>query len=214
MLRVGLTGGIATGKSTVGAMFVELGCHLIESDQITHQLFEPGQAVHGAVVKQFGNRVLAFDGTIDRRILGDIVFKDPQARAKLNSLVHPAIIQRQQEWLNDMEAQDPHGIAIVDAALMIEVGTYKNYDKVIVVTCSPEIQRERLRARSALSEEKIDSRIRSQMPNEEKIKYADFVIDNSGSVESTRAQVETVYQQLRTAVTIDYTLSPKKKTDL
>ena len=203
MLRVGLTGGIATGKSTVGAMFVELGCHLIESDQITHQLFEPGQAVHAAVVKQFGNRILAPDGTIDRRILGDIVFKDPQARAKLNSLVHPAIIQRQQEWLNDMEAQDPHGIAIVDAALMIEVGTYKNYDKVIVVTCSPEIQRERLRSRSALSEEKIESRIRSQMPNEEKTKYADFVIDNSGSVESTRVQVETVYQQLRRAVTID-----------
>ena len=203
MLRVGLTGGIATGKSTVGAMFVELGCHLIESDQIAHQLFEPGQAVHAAVVKQFGNRVLALDGTIDRRILGDIVFKDPQARAKLNSLVHPAITQRQQEWLKDMENQDPHGIAIVDAALMIEVGTYKNYDKVIVVTCSPEIQRERLRARSALSEEKIESRIRSQMPNEEKTKYADFVIDNSGSVESTRVQVETVYQQLRRAVTID-----------
>ncbi len=203
MLRVGLTGGIATGKSTVGAMFVELGCHLIESDQIAHQLFEPGQAVHAAVVKQFGNRVLALDGTIDRQILGDIVFKDPKARAKLNSLVHPAIIQRQQEWLKDMEAQDPHGIAIVDAALMIEVGTYKNYDKVIVVTCSPEIQRERLRARSALSEEKIESRIRSQMPNEEKTKYADFVIDNSGSVESTRVQVETVYQQLRAAVTID-----------
>jgi dephospho-CoA kinase len=203
MLRVGLTGGIATGKSTVGAMFVELGCHLIESDQITHQLFEPGQAVHAAVVKQFGNRILAVDGTIDRRILGDIVFKDPQARAKLNGLVHPAIIQRQQEWLQEMEAQDPHGIAIVDAALMIEVGTYKNYDKVIVVTCSPEMQRERLRARSALSEEKIESRIRSQMPAEEKIKYADFVIDNSGSIESTRVQVETVYQQLRAAVTIN-----------
>jgi dephospho-CoA kinase len=203
MLRVGLTGGIATGKSTVGAMFVELGCHLIESDQITHQLFEPGQAVHAAVVKQFGNRILAVDGTIDRRILGDIVFKDPQARAKLNGLVHPAIIQRQQEWLQEMEAQDPHGIAIVDAALMIEVGTYRNYDKVIVVTCSPEMQRERLRARSALSEEEIESRIRSQMPAEEKIKYADFVIDNSGSIESTRVQVETVYQQLRAAVTIN-----------
>jgi dephospho-CoA kinase len=203
MLRVGLTGGIATGKSTVGAMFVELGCHLIESDQITHQLFEPGQAVHAAVVKQFGNRILAPDGTIDRRILGDIVFKDPQARAKLNGLVHPAIIQRQQEWLQEMEAQDPHGIAIVDAALMIEVGTYRNYDKVIVVTCSPEMQRERLRARSALSEEEIESRIRSQMPAEEKIKYADFVIDNSGSIESTRVQVETVYQQLRAAVTIN-----------
>jgi dephospho-CoA kinase len=203
MLRVGLTGGIATGKSTVGAMFVELGCHLIESDQITHQLFEPGQAVYAAVVKQFGNRILALDGTIDRRILGDIVFKDPQARARLNSMVHPAIIQRQQEWLQDMEAQDPHGIAIVDAALMIEVGTYKNYDKVIVVTCSPEMQRGRLRARSALSEDEIESRIRSQMPNEEKIKYADFVIDNSGSIQSTHVQVETVYRQLRAAVTIN-----------
>jgi dephospho-CoA kinase len=197
MLRVGLTGGIATGKSTVGAMFVELGCHLIESDQITHQLFEPGQAVHAAVVKQFGNRILALDGTIDRRILGGIVFRDPQARGKLNSLVHPAIIQRQQEWLKAMQAQDPHGIAIVDAALMIEVGTYKNYDKVIVVTSSSELQKERLRARSALSEEEIESRIRSQMPNEEKIKYADFVIDNSGSMESTRVQVETVYRQLQ-----------------
>ena len=197
MLRVGLTGGIATGKSTVGAMFVELGCHLIESDQITHQLFEPGQAVHAAVVKQFGNRILALDGTIDRRILGGIVFRDPQARGKLNSLVHPAIIQRQQEWLKEMQAQDPHGIAIVDAALMIEVGTYKNYDKVIVVTSSSELQKERLRARSALSDEEIESRIRSQMPNEEKIKYADFVIDNSGSMESTRVQVETVYRQLQ-----------------
>ena len=203
MLRVGLTGGIATGKSTVGAMFVELGCHLIESDQITHQLFEPGQAVHATVVQQFGKRILAADGTIDRRILGDIVFKDPQARAKLNSLVHPAIIQRQQEWLKEMEAQDRRGIAIVDAALMIEVGTYKNYDKVIVVTGSPEIQRERLRARSALSEEQIESRIRSQMPTEEKLKYADFVIDNSGSIGSTRAQVERVYRQLRAAVTIN-----------
>jgi len=197
MLRVGLTGGIATGKSTVGAMFVELGCHLIESDQITHQLFEPGQAVHAAVVKQFGNRILALDGTIDRRILGDIIFRDPQARGKLNSLVHPAIIQRQQEWLKEMQAQDPHGIAIVDAALMIEVGTYKNYDKVIVVTSSSELQKERLRARSALSDEEIESRIRSQMPNEEKIKYADFVIDNSGAIESTRVQVETVYRQLQ-----------------
>jgi len=203
MLRVGLTGGIATGKSTVGAMFVELGCHLIESDQITHQLFEPGQAVHAAVVQQFGKHIVTGDGTIDRRILGDIVFKDPQARAELNSLVHPAIIQRQQEWLKGIEARDPGGIAIVDAALMIEVGTYKNYDKVIVVTGSPEIQRERLRARSALSEEQIESRIRSQMPTEEKMKYADFVIDNSGSIESTRAQVERVYRQLRAAVTIN-----------
>jgi dephospho-CoA kinase len=196
MLRVGLTGGIATGKSTVGAMFVDLGCHLIDSDRITHQLFEPGQAVHTAVVREFGKRILAPDGTIDRRVLGDIVFKDPEARAKLNSLVHPAVIQHQQQWLKDTAAKYPQGIAIVDAALMIEAGTYKNYDKVIVVTCSFEIQKDRLRARSTLSEDQIEARIRSQMPMEEKVKYADFVIDNSGSLANTRQQVEQVYERL------------------
>jgi dephospho-CoA kinase len=197
MLRVGLTGGIATGKSTVGAMFVELGCRLIDSDRITHQLLEPGQAVHAAVVKEFGERILAPDGTIDRRILGGIVFRDAEARGKLNSIVHPAVSQRQKEWLKQVEAEDPQAIAMVDAALMIEVGTYRNYDKVIVVKCRPEIQRQRLRARSTLTEEEIESRIRSQMPMEEKVKYADFVIDNSGTVESTREQVGLVYGQLR-----------------
>ena len=198
MIRVGLTGAIGTGKSTVGAMFVELGCHLIDSDQITHQLFQPGQAVYTAVVEQFGRRILAPDGTIDRRILGDIVFKeDPRARAKLNSLVHPAVIQRQQDWLKEVQAQDPHGIAIVDAALMIEAGTYKNYDKIIVVICSPEIQKDRLRLRSSLSEEQIEARIRSQMPMEEQVKYADFVIDNSGPLEMTRQKVVQAYRQLR-----------------
>jgi len=197
MLRVGLTGGIATGKSTVGAMFVDLGCRLIDSDRITHQLLEPGQAVHAAVVKEFGERILAPDETIDRRILGGIVFRDAEARGKLNSIVHPAVIQRQKEWLEQVEAEDPRAIAMVDAALMIEVGTYRNYDKVIVVMCSPEIQRQRLRARSTLSEEEIESRIRSQMPMEEKVKYADFVIDNSGTIEQTREQVGLVYGQLR-----------------
>ena len=197
MLRVGLTGGIATGKSTVGLMFVELGCHLIDSDRITHQLFGPGGPVHTAVVKEFGTQIVAPDGTIDRRILGDIVFKDPAARQKLNSLVHPAVIQRQQDWLTEMQAKDPNGIAIVDAALMIEVGTYKNYDKVVVVTCSPEIQKERLIHRSGLKEDEIDARIRSQMPMSEKVKFADFVIDNSGDLSNTRRQVEEVNSRLR-----------------
>jgi dephospho-CoA kinase len=200
MLRVGLTGGIASGKSTVGAMFVELGCHLIDSDRITHRLLEPGQPVYTAVVHEFGKRILAPDGTIDRRILGDIVFKEnPQARTKLNSFVHPAVIQRQQEWLKEVEAEDPQGIAIVDAALMIEVGTYKNYDKIVVVICRPEIQKERLMARSSLPEDQIEVRIRSQMPMDEKARYADFIIDNSDSIADTRKQVEQVYQQLRAA---------------
>jgi dephospho-CoA kinase len=197
MLRVGLTGGIATGKSTVGAMFLELGCHLIDSDRITHALLEPGQAVYHTVVGEFGREVLDADGTIDRRKLGSIVFKDPLARNKLNSIVHPAVIRRQQEWLKEVESADPNGIAIVDAALMIEVGTYKNYEKIIVVSCPPEIQRQRLTARTHLSEPEIDQRIRSQMPIEEKVKFADFVIDTSGALDRTRKQVGEVYQQLQ-----------------
>jgi dephospho-CoA kinase len=197
MLRIGLTGGIATGKSTAGAMFVELGCHLIDSDRITHELLDPGQAVHAAVVQEFGKGILAPDGTIDRRILGNLVFADPKARTALNSLVHPAVIRRQQEWLEEVEEKDPHGIAIVDAALMIEVGTYKNYDKLVVVTCRPEIQRQRLKARSTLTEDQIEARIRSQMPPEEKAKYADFVIDSSGPIAETREQVRKIYEQLR-----------------
>jgi dephospho-CoA kinase len=149
-------------------------------------------------VQEFGTRILAPDGTIDRRILGEIVFKeDPDARRKLNSLVHPAVIQRQQDWLKEVQEKDPSGIAIVDAALMIEVGTYKNYDKVIVVICRPEIQKQRLMERSGLKEDEIDLRIRSQMPMSEKVKYADFVIDNSGDLPGTRRQVEAVSSRLR-----------------
>jgi dephospho-CoA kinase len=197
MLRVGLTGGIAMGKSTVGAMFVELGCHLIDSDQISHRLLEWRQAVYEAVIKEFGTQILAADGSISRAILGEIVFKDPGARARLNSIMHPSVIQHQLEWLREMEDQDPGGIAIVDAALMIEVGTYKNYDKVIVVTCAPEIQKQRLKERSRLSDDQIEARIRSQMPIQEKVKFADFVIDTSGALADTRLQVEEVYGRLR-----------------
>jgi dephospho-CoA kinase len=197
MLRVGLTGGIATGKTTAGQMFVELGCHLIDADRITHELLEPGQSVHAAVVQAFGTGILASDGTIDRKTLGEIVFKDPAARATLNSLVHPAVIQRQQQWLNEIETSDPGGIGIVDAALMIEVGTYKNYDKVIVVACPPEEQKRRLKARMGLTEEQAEARIRSQMPMEEKIKYADYVVDTSGDLAHTRRQVVEINSKLR-----------------
>ena len=209
MLRVGLTGGIGTGKSTVGMMFVELGCHLIDADRITHQLFQSGQPVYTAVVQAFGERILLPDRTINRKVLGEIVFADDEARARLNALVHPAVIQRHQDWLSEMEARDPAGISIVDAALMIEVGTYKNYDKIIVVSCTPEVQKQRLQARSGLSEEEIASRIRSQMPLKEKAKYADFVIDNSGELPETRRQVEEVNSKLREfAVNISGTRRP------
>jgi dephospho-CoA kinase len=197
MLRVGLTGGIATGKTTVGQMFIELGCPLIDSDEIAHQLFEPGQDVHAAVIQAFGPRIVAADGTIDRKILGDIVFKDSAARAKLNMLVHPAIIQRQREFLADVARTDPKGIGIVSAALMVEIGTYKNYDKVIVLSCPPDLQRMRLKSRSGLSDAEIEARIAAQMPVEEKVKYGDFVIDTSTDLATTRRQVEMINSKLR-----------------
>jgi dephospho-CoA kinase len=197
MLRVGLTGGIASGKSTVGRMLGELGCRVIDSDRITRQLFEAGSPVNAAVAEAFGPRVVASDGTIDRKILGELVFENTELRQKLNSIVHPAINQRQSEFLAQAAAEDSHAIGIVEAALIVEVGTYKNYDKVIVVTCSPKIQRERLRERSGLTPQQIETRIASQMPLEEKIKVADFVIDNSGDIGKTRQQVEEVYRQLR-----------------
>jgi dephospho-CoA kinase len=197
MLTVGLTGGIASGKTAVGRMLSALGCRVIESDAITRRLFEPGDSVNRAVAEAFGPGVVAPDGSIDRQILGELVFNNSELRQKLNSLVHPAIKERQAEFLAAVAAEDSRAIGIVEAALMIEVGTYKNYDKVIVVKCSPEVQRRRLRERSQLTDEQIEARIGSQMPMEEKVKYADFVIDNSGDLGSTRQQVQDVYRKLR-----------------
>jgi dephospho-CoA kinase len=197
MRRVGLTGGIGAGKSTVGRMFVDLGCHLLDADAIVHDLFLPGEAVQRAVADAFGPRVIAVDGSINRQVLGEIVFHDSTARERLNALVHPAVIQRQKDWLDSLESHDPDAIGIVEAALMIEAGTYKNYDKVVVVVCSPEEQRRRLKERSGLSDAQIESRIASQMPMEEKSKYADFLIDTSGSPEETRRQVADVYRKIQ-----------------
>ena len=195
MLRVGLTGGIASGKTTVGAMFVELGCHLIDSDQIAHELLEPGQEVHRAVIREFGPEITTPDGRIDRAALGEIVFAHPERRETLNGLVHPAVIRRQNEFLEGISAEHSDDIGIVDAALMVEVGTYKNYERLIVVTCRPEQQRERLLARG-LSAESVASRIESQIPMDEKARYAAFVVDNSGTLTDTRRQVEEIYGEL------------------
>jgi len=178
-------------------MFSELGCRVIESDLLTRRLFAPGDPVNKCVAETFGPRVVASDGSINREVLGEIVFKNAELRQKLNGLVHPAIKQRQADFLNAVGAEDPHGIGIVEAALMIEVGTYKDYDKIVVVKCSPEVQRRRIKERSALTDAQIDARISSQMPMEEKVKYADYVIDNSGDIGSTRRQVEDIHRQMR-----------------
>ena len=197
MLKVGLTGGIASGKSTVGRMLAERGCKVIDSDRITRQLFEPGNPVNAAVAKAFGPAVVVSDGSIDRKVLGEMVFNNAELRQTLNSIVHPAMLQRQAEFLAQAAAEDARAIGIVEAALIIEVGNHKNYDKVIVVTCSAKVQRQRLQERWGLTREQIEARMESQMPIEEKVRFADFVIDNSGDIGKTRQQVEEVYRQLR-----------------
>lgn len=197
MLRVGLTGGIASGKSTVGRMLSELGCKVIDSDRITRELFEAGHPVNAAVSQAFGPGVVAADGSIDRKVLGELVFNNSELRQKLNNLVHPAIKQRQAEFLDHVGAADPRAIGVVEAALIIEAGNYKNYDRMIVVMSPANVQRQRLQDRSGLTPEEIETRIASQMPIEEKVKFADFVIDNSGDIGALRQEVESVYRQLR-----------------
>ena len=161
-------------------MFIDLGCRLIDSDQITHGLFEAGEEVHEGVVAEFGPGILDERGGIDRSKLAAIVFSARSKREKLNSLVHPAVKARQDAFLESVRREDSNAIAIVDAALMVESGGYKRFDRLVVVTCRPEQQRRRLKERTGLTPEAIEARIESQMPLEEKAGHADFVVDNSG----------------------------------
>ncbi|HEX5000143.1 MAG TPA: dephospho-CoA kinase [Terriglobia bacterium] len=197
MLKVGLTGGIGAGKTTAAKMFAELGCHVIDADSITRDLFKPGHPVRTLVAAAFGPAVVASDGSIDRKVLGELVFRDEGLRQKLNGIVHPAILQRQKAFLDVASGVDPDGIGMVEAALMVEAGTYKNYDKLVVVITSPEIQRQRLRERTNLTGDEIEARIGAQLPMPEKAKFADYIIDNSGTLEDMRRQVETIYYELR-----------------
>ena len=196
MTSVGLTGGIGSGKTTVGQMLVELGCRLIDSDTITHELLEGDPEIYDRVVGEFGAEILDADRRIDRRRLGSVVFAEGSRLKALTTILHPAILVRQKAFLLECQSENPNAIAIVDAALMVETGRYKNYDRLIVVTCTMEQQRDRLRNRG-LSDDQINTRIRSQMPMEEKTRFADFVIDNSGSVDETHRQVGEVFKKLR-----------------
>ena len=195
MISVGLTGGIGSGKTTVGAMFVELGCRLIDSDEITHELLSDDGGVCEAVVREFGTDVLGDDRRIDRKKLGAIVFDDPERRRALTDILHPVIFVRQQAFLEKCAQEDSGCIAIVDAALMVETGNARRFDKLVVVRCTEEQQIERLRERG-LSDEDITARVAAQMSMDEKAGYADYVIDNSGTVEETLRQVEEIYARL------------------
>jgi dephospho-CoA kinase len=197
MLKVGLTGGLASGKSFVGRGLAELGCLLIQADALGRQVLEQGGQTYQAVVATFGKDILDLDGRINRRRLAAIVFSDPVQLAKLNALVHPRVKERERDLVGKFAREHPHGIAVTEAAILVETGSYKDYDRLIVAVCRPEQQIERSMERDGASREEVLNRLRRQMPLEDKVKYADFVIDTSGSKENTLQQVRTVYESLR-----------------
>ena len=197
MLKVGLTGGLASGKSFVGRALADLGCLVIQADVLGRQVLEEGGETYKAVVATFGQDILDPDGGINRRRLATIVFSDPEQLAKLNALVHPPVKLRERDLAAEFAREHPHGIAVTEAAILVETGSYKDYDRLIVAVCRPEQQIERSMERDGLSREEVLHRLSRQMPLEEKVKYADFIIDTSGSKENTLQQVRTVYQSLR-----------------
>lgn len=195
MLRVGLTGGLASGKSFVGQTLAELGCHLIKADQLGHEFLVPGAEAYESVVREFGPGVVDADGTISRPRLAAEVFDKPERLERLNRLLHPLVIQREEKMLADFQARDPNGIAVVEAAILIETGSYKRFHKIVVAVCTREQQIERAMNRG-LSRQEALARLDRQMPLEEKRKYADFLIDTSGEKEDTLRQVREVHRRL------------------
>lgn len=208
MLKVGLTGGIASGKSVVGEMFVTLGAKLVQADRIAHSLMQPGEAVYNEVVRHFGQEILDPDGTVNRAKLAEAAFGPPNAPegqrasriAELNRIVHPAVIRSQDAWMREMGRRDPHAIAIVEAALILEAGAKDHFDRLVVVTCNAEQRAARFAARQKIGLEaarkEVSRRMAAQLSDDEKVKVADYVIDNSGSLENTRKQVRQAWQKL------------------
>ncbi|KXJ99103.1 MAG: dephospho-CoA kinase [Acidobacteria bacterium OLB17] len=199
MIKVGLTGSIATGKSFVTECLRELGADVIDADQAARKVVEKGTPGLAAIVEEFGEDVLTSAGELDRKKLGAIVFADEARRKRLNAIVHPLVIELQDEWLKGVRERNENAIAVVDAALMIESGGYERFDKLIVVYCEPAIQLARLMARDNLSETEARRRIDAQMPQDEKRKFADHVIDTSKGYEDTRRQAEEIYALLAEA---------------
>ena len=196
MLTVGLTGSIAVGKSFVCSVFRELGCHILDADQTARDVVAVGTEGLSEIVRQFGGDVLQADGSLDRKKMAGIVFSGEEKRLLVNSIIHPRVFDAQNDWIKNVAAMDPNGIAIIDAALTIESGGYKRFDKLIVVWCESAIQLERLMLRDNLSETDARKRIAAQMPQEEKKRFAQYLIDTSRGFEETREQVVEVFQEL------------------
>jgi dephospho-CoA kinase len=200
MLNVGLTGGLATGKSVVARELERLGCRIIRLDEIGHQLLEPGGEAFSAVVAAFGPGILDAHGAIDRRALGRRVFANPEELERLNALLHPLIRARAQALREEFARTDPDGILVTEAAILIETGSYRDYDCLIVTVCRPEQQLERALARGAWTRAEAEQRLARQLPAAQKVRYADYVIDTSGTEESTREQTRRVWRLLRSRI--------------
>jgi dephospho-CoA kinase len=196
MLRVGLTGGLASGKTFVGKILTGLGCRVIRNDEMGHAVMQPAGEAYNGIVKEFGAEILNEDGAIDRRKLAAIVFRDPEKLAALSALVHPPVRERTRAELAAFQEAHPDGIAVVEAAILVETGSFRDYEKLIVAVCSAEQQIERAMSRDGMTREQVVERLSRQLPLAEKIRYADFVIDTSGSKESTIAQTKAVYDAL------------------
>ena len=200
----GLTGGVATGKTTVAGMFRDLGAVVIDADEIGHQAISAAQPAYDELIARFGRGILAADGEIDRRRLGALVFADTEKRAALDAVVHPRIIRRVEELASEYHAQAPGEVILVDAALIFEAGIGGRLKEVIVAWCRPEQQLERLMAKTGLPLAEAQLRIAAQLPIEEKLRRADFVIDCSGSLEETRQQVAALYPRLKEHAANDF----------
>ena len=200
MLKVGLTGGVACGKSTVGEMFVARGAKLIKADEIAHQLMRPGQPVYQEVVQRFGRGIVGEDGTIDRQKLARAAFGGGRVE-ELNRLVHPAVIVHQERWMEEEAARHRDAVVIVEAALILEAGVQKRFDKIIMVTCRPEQKAARFAERQGIANEAARQEVErlqaAQRSDGEKIRAADYVIDNSGSRAQTERQVDRLFRELK-----------------
>jgi dephospho-CoA kinase len=204
MLKVGLTGGIASGKTVVGEMFVALGARLVQADRIAHSLMLPGEPVYNEVVRHFGREILNSDSSVNRSKLAELAFGAGGRASRideLNRIVHPAVIRKQDDWMEEMGREDSHAVAIVEAALILEAGAGERFDRLIVVTCNEKQRVTRFATRQKIDVEaarkEVARRMAAQLPDEEKIKAADYVIDNSGTLDLTRTQVEATWKKLR-----------------
>ncbi len=211
MLIVALSGGIASGKSVVARVFEELGCYIYKADLVAHQLMAPHKPAWEKIVVRFGPTILKSDNTINRTKLGSIVFSDKEERLFINNLLHPLVFKKKEEEIIKLNTEGLYKIFISEAALTVEAGYAKYFDKIIIAHCQKNIQIERLIKRDKINHEEAQKRIESQMPSEQKLEYADYVIDTSGSLEKTIEQSEQVFRVLMSDYEILYANSNDKK---